>query len=138
MKLSSIHDGFLKEDTNRESQFKNGMVGGDFCTQMNQLAPDDHSYVALRSEREGFEDIWFSRVVQLDHKRLHHVIERTIKRRDGVRTSKNEGSGRIQWSEVHQIFPFLTEAAAKAATVTATATAAAKTKVSVHLPQLVA
>ena len=65
------------------------------CVQMNQLAPEDHSHVALRSEREGYEDIWFSRNVQLDHKRLHHVIERTIKRRDGVRTSK-EGSGRIQ------------------------------------------
>ena len=55
---------------------------------MNQLAPEDHSHVALRSEREGFEDIWFSRIVRLDHKRLHHVNERTIKRRDGVRIPK--------------------------------------------------
>ena len=55
---------------------------------MNELAREDHSHVALRSEREGFEDIWFSRIVQLDHKRLHHVIERTTKRRDGVQTSK--------------------------------------------------
>ena len=48
-------------------------------SQMDQLAQEDHSYVAHR-ERERFEKTWFSRNVHLDRKQLRPAIEKTTLR----------------------------------------------------------
>ena len=51
-----IRDRFLRDDTYREPQLAIGW-SKETCMKMDKLAQEDHSYVALRRERERYESM---------------------------------------------------------------------------------
>ena len=55
--FSFIRDRFLRDDMYRESQLAIGW-SKETCMKMYKLAQEDHSYVALRRERERYESMW--------------------------------------------------------------------------------
>ena len=53
-----IHDPFLRDQENRESQLKIGWTK-EKCIEMDKLAQEDHSYRLSRDEFQGYQKQWY-------------------------------------------------------------------------------